>query len=275
MTRPLIVFHHPCRDGFCAAWVAARALRDEDPELYPAKYGDAPPDVKGREVFILDFSYPRDVMEKLIAEAKSLKCLDHHKTAEAMLRGLPGCYFDMNHSGAMLAWKWFAAYGAGAPLLVKYVEDRDLWCKALPSTEEVNAWIGTLPYELPAWDDADTCLRNAFTSVVGLGGAVLAKVRQYVEEVKRLQAMCVLELDGRKVPCVNAPPVDVSELLHELYQGYPYAIGWHQRADGKISYSLRSPEGGADVSEVAKLYGGGGHKHAAGFVADFFPEPIR
>jgi nanoRNase/pAp phosphatase (c-di-AMP/oligoRNAs hydrolase) len=30
-------------------------------------------------------------------------------------------------------------------------------------------------------------------------------------------------------------------------------------------YSLRSVEGGVDVSEVAALFGGGGHKHAAGF----------
>jgi nanoRNase/pAp phosphatase (c-di-AMP/oligoRNAs hydrolase) len=30
-------------------------------------------------------------------------------------------------------------------------------------------------------------------------------------------------------------------------------------------FSLRSTEEGLDVSEIAKLYGGGGHKHAAGF----------
>lgn len=32
-----------------------------------------------------------------------------------------------------------------------------------------------------------------------------------------------------------------------------------------MSYSLRSREGGVDVSEIAKQFGGGGHKHAAGF----------
>ena len=35
-------------------------------------------------------------------------------------------------------------------------------------------------------------------------------------------------------------------------------------AEGR-TFSLRSEEGGEDVSEIAGLFGGGGHKHAAGF----------
>ena len=34
--------------------------------------------------------------------------------------------------------------------------------------------------------------------------------------------------------------------------------------DGRV-FSLRSTEEGLDVSEIAKQYGGGGHKHASGF----------
>jgi len=33
-------------------------------------------------------------------------------------------------------------------------------------------------------------------------------------------------------------------------------------------FSLRSQEGGIDVSEIAIKFGGGGHKHAAGFKVD-------
>jgi nanoRNase/pAp phosphatase (c-di-AMP/oligoRNAs hydrolase) len=51
-------------------------------------------------------------------------------------------------------------------------------------------------------------------------------------------------------------------------------MSWWQRADGKFQYSLRSrnhlKEGddSFDVSELAKLMGGGGHKNAAGFESD-------
>lgn len=66
------------------------------------------------------------------------------------------------------------------------------------------------------------------------------------------------------VPIVNAPQVDISELLDHLARNDTFAMGWWQRGDGEFQYSLRS-RGDFDVSELAKKYGGGGHKNAAGF----------
>lgn len=57
-----------------------------------------------------------------------------------------------------------------------------------------------------------------------------------------------------------------SEVCHELCQGEPFAAAYWDEADGTRRWSLRSSEtDGVDVSEIAKLYGGGGHVHAAGF----------
>ena len=64
--RPLVIYHGNCYDGFTAAWIANSALNDA--ELIPAKYGDPPPDVMAREVFVLDFSYPREVMQAMSAK---------------------------------------------------------------------------------------------------------------------------------------------------------------------------------------------------------------
>jgi len=62
---PLIIYHGNCPDGFTAAWVAARALGDH--ELFLGTYGEDPPYelAKDRQVFIVDFSYPRVKMECL------------------------------------------------------------------------------------------------------------------------------------------------------------------------------------------------------------------
>lgn len=46
------------------------------------------------------------------------------------------------------------------------------------------------------------------------------------------------------------------------------------REDGKTKVSLRS-RGEADVERVARRYGGGGHKNAAGFEAEGSPEEVR
>jgi len=47
-----------------------------------------------------------------------------------------------------------------------------------------------------------------------------------------------------------------------------------EREDGKTKVSLRS-RGEADVEKVARRYGGGGHKNAAGFVLDDGPDAAR
>ena len=47
-----------------------------------------------------------------------------------------------------------------------------------------------------------------------------------------------------------------------------------EREDGKTKVSLRS-RGEADVEKVARRYGGGGHKNAAGFVLDNGPDAVR
>jgi oligoribonuclease NrnB/cAMP/cGMP phosphodiesterase (DHH superfamily) len=119
----LVIYHGNCTDGFTAAWVAARALGAT--ELYPAEYGKEPPYelARGRQVYVVDFSYPRERLERLRATCKSLVVLDHHKTAEADLRGLDYCTFDMNRSGAVLAWDHFHREEP-RPWLVDYVEDR-------------------------------------------------------------------------------------------------------------------------------------------------------
>ena len=94
--------------------------------------------------------------------------------------------------------------------------------------------------------------------------AVEAKIANYIAEVRKNARRITFE--GYDVPIVNAPQVDISELVHAMTTGETFAMGWWQRADGLFSYSLRSV-GDFDVSELAKRHGGGGHKNAAGFTS--------
>ena len=265
--KTLVLYHANCVDGFTAAW-AFRLHLGDDAEYLPVNYQQAPPDVAGRTVFVLDFSYPRDVMEQMHDEASSLLVLDHHKTAQGALDGLPFARFDMNRSGARMAWDWGAPLGELArtrtrPWLIDYVEDRDLWRWQLPDSQAVNAYIGTVPRSFQEWDRLST---TRLDEIVVAGQGALAFIGRYVREMA-LQSR-IMPFANCYVPVVNAPYICTSELVGELAEGQPFAVGWFQRADGKFQYSLRSREGGVDVSEVAKRHGGGGHKHSAGFVLD-------
>lgn len=221
------------------------------------QYGQPPPDVKGRRVYIFDFSYPRIVMERLMREAVQLQCFDHHKTAEAELYGLPGCNFDMERSGGRLAWEYFFP-GDTAPWLVNYTEDRDLWKHELPNSEEINAGLRSFPLNFTTWDE----LSSGPGQLIGDGIAILRRERQIIDEhIKHAHKVTIA---GHQVLAVNAT-VLFSNIAGELAKGRPFGVAWFERADGKRQFSLRSDENGVDVSEVAVKFGGGGHKHAAGY----------
>src|SRR5437764_10835768 len=98
---PLVLHHRGCVDGFVSAWVARRAFMEdskypggwvEDALYVPCGYQEEPPArelYKDRDVFILDFSFSKDVLLEMCRHAKSLVLLDHHGTAEERLAHFP------------------------------------------------------------------------------------------------------------------------------------------------------------------------------------------
>lgn len=267
MSKLLVLYHADCTDGFAAAWVCHQV--HPDAEYVPVKYGYEPPDVTGREVLILDFSYPRAVLLEMKAKARKLEVIDHHKTAEAELKGLEAfCHFDMTKSGAMLTWEWFNP-NERPPMLIGYVQDRDLWEWKLVNSKEINAAIRSYPTTFEAWDglyDLET-RQGAFTSLIREGAAILRAEAQIVGfHVKRANGVKLAS--GETIMCCNATTC-ISEIGNELAKGRPFSATYMVREDGRFQYSLRSDRDGAntDVAEIAKQYGGGGHHNAAGFVS--------
>lgn len=271
--KTYVLYHANCADGFGAA-MAARLKLFDDAEYLPVKYGQRPPDMApGAEVYILDFSYPREELEQLGGVMSKVVVLDHHKTAKEALADFVGpdpdpanprkvtARFDMNRSGAVLAWEYFHI-GKPVPSLLHYVQDRDLWTWALPESRAVSAGLRTIPTAFDAW----ALYMENVEGLAAIGRPVLA----YQDEL-----IGALVNDARPqiigtVPCqvVNTHVLisEVCERLLVLHPGFGAAACYFDRKDGTREYSLRSRNGSSvDVSAVAKEFGGGGHKHAAGF----------
>ena len=53
----IVIYHKNCNDGFGAALVCSTILKKKNTEYHSAVHYSDPPDVKGKNVFILDFSY--------------------------------------------------------------------------------------------------------------------------------------------------------------------------------------------------------------------------
>lgn len=273
---PRAVFYHDeCSDGFCAAWLFAQVWPDA--EYVPSRYGSAScPQVAGLDVVLVDFSYPRACLEAMQKQASRLTVLDHHWTAHQDLHDLPFCHFDMDKSGARLAWEWLWDHDglSSAPLvrqsgssrdhphwLVAYTEDRDLWKHELPYSHAVNAWISMTPATFSAWDEL---AKSSPGEVAVLGATVRRCLDQLVEE--HVRQASPLTLDGHKGLGVNCSVRRLaSEVAGALAASADFGLVWQQQKDGSLSVSLRSRLDGLDVASLARQFGGGGHRHAAGF----------
>ncbi len=267
----LIIYHDRCPDGSAAAWCARQALGSNNCVFYPAIHGKAPPFRKVRaadKTFILDFSYGREDMEQM-AGLTDLLVLDHHASAQARCHGLDFCQFDMKRSGAGMAWDHFFP-GQERPWFIDYVEDRDIWKWEFGNSREALAYIDTMPKNFDTWD----LLNGGHVTLgecVDKGAAICLYLTQYDEEVIEASKRLISFTDpsGEKhedIPIINASYKGISDLVNKIATGHKFGIGWFHRNDGKYQFSVRVEENSDfDASKFASLYGGGGHKKAAGF----------
>lgn len=259
----LILYHKNCTDGTGAAHAVWEHLREQgkldDATFQTVQYGDPAPDVTSLDVYIVDFSFPRDVLLKMHEQAKSLVVIDHHKTSAADLADLPFCIFDMNKSGCILTWEYLFPK-TPAPELFYYLQDRDLWRWELPESKEVSAALRSYKPFFDVWDEFTTF--NGVKKLKAEGAAILRYQNQQIE-MALFQKAQMVEIGGYTVPCVNCTHL-ISELGNELAKDQPFAALYFDTADKRV-FSLRSTDEGVDVAEIAKIYGGGGHRNAAGF----------
>jgi uncharacterized protein len=263
MDKPILIYHGKCPDGFGAAYAFWKKHGDNMEYVARCHY-DEIPDLKDREVFMADIAFEREPMLKIKSEAKSLLVLDHHASAMEELQDLEFCHFDMSHSGAILAWN-NQFPDEESPLLLQYIEDRDLWKWQLPYAEEILFALDSYKYNFQTWRILEKRLEDTagFEELKREGEAI----RRYANAlIKRLERdSYIAEIKGYNVRVINTPFFR-SEIVNNLAVGEPFAAGYH--FDGEsFAFSLRSTGPDAvDVSKIAAMFsGGGGHKSAAGF----------
>jgi len=255
-----VIYHAGCDDGFGAAY-AVWLKHGGQAEYIPVQYGQPFPEVyPGETVFIVDFSFSREILKK-VADLCELVVLDHHKTAMEELADLPFAHFDMNKSGAVLAWEYFHP-NEPLPLLLAYVQDYDLWNKKLPYTNENKAWRGCFPRTFASWKEMDLAVSSDNTWKME-GKAILRSQQMYIQ--RKVGQAFEVTIDPYVVLAVNETQ-HFSEVAGELAKDarYPFGACFFVRSDDIKIWSLRSV-GDFDVSAVAKLRGGGGHRNAASF----------
>ena len=267
MADTIVFYHAKCSDGFGAAFAAWLVLQ-ESAEYLPCAYGDAPPDVSGKRVFILDFSFDRSVMGLLERQAAELILLDHHKTAQENLSGFTcrcgKVTFDMHRSGARMAWDHFHP-GEKPPAMIEHIQDRDLWTWKLPGTREYLAALDYEGYHFDKWLRVLNMTESEQVRFTERGKAMNDQFQALCDEIADLNSALPVVVQGCQGLMVNASPQFTSEVGNILATRCgTFGLIWRLDKPDEIKVGLRSVAP-FDVEKIARVFGGGGHPQASAF----------
>lgn len=276
MGRMIIIYHAKCMDGLGALWAAKRHMPGA--EMHAAAYGSTPPDVTDAEVFILDFSYPREVLLAMTTVARRVTVIDHHATSEESLAGLPNTVFDKTKSGAVLAWHFFNGDDVPPPLILTYIQDRDLWQWRLPESHAINEVLRyRIDLNASVTDQLNVLsLMNRQLNdnthrihIITQGDLLLELKRRRTDTAVNNAFFITFHLGNTtiKLPCTFAESDIVSEVGQALALQSFYKTGCvilPLSTHGTYGLSFRSLAT-VDLARVlAESFGGGGHAQAAG-----------
>lgn len=270
-----VLYHANCLDGLGAAWAMQEFLKRQhihDAKFIPVQYGQPLPEIEdGATVFIVDFSYPRDVLIELAARVTQITVMDHHVSAARQLIDLPDnvrTIFDMNRSGAIIVWQeCFPA--DDVPAILTLIQDRDLWVWKFGEYSR-NVTTALYSYDMTL-ETFSGLMQIDDRERLDIEGCAIR--RQQAKEIDSLikHQMEIDEFGGYSgVAILDCPPHLASMAAEKILADYPNvplvrlrSVSFH---DCVQRYSLRSRKGsGVDVSKIAEQRGGGGHPAAAGY----------
>lgn len=271
--RPYILYHgRRCADGFGAA-LAAWLYFGDKAEYRGLDHGEIQTvedlgELDGRAVYVMDFAFGPELLTAIEAKVSKLVVLDHHKSAVEKLEGYQcNCgvvHFDMNKSGAKLAWEFFHPEKP-VPGLIKYIEDRDIWKWEFAESAPFLAALDMEPRTFERWAEIAAFTPEQETAFMARGGAMDEKFQSLCEDIAN--GAQVLTFNGFQGLMVNSPGVfhsQVGDILSR--QSGSFALMWHAGTKG-VKVGLRS-RSEFNCIPLAESFGGGGHAQACGFKMD-------
>lgn len=296
MKKYTIMFHKADMDGICSATIVYKYLythqlvsNDDEILFVPWNYGfKIPEEIKDTIVYAVDLGMRFDDLKTVQELSKDFFWIDHHYTAIKEYEERKG---ELNKEIKGLRSKEYAACSLcyqylfecvkdeHIPYTVKLLSDYDIWDK-----EDEHFWeTVVMPYQMyvktycmpnidnipEAYNILKDSQENIF-EVIELGKAMydyqkaMWKTYSYYAKLKEFMGWNVLYINSNQR---SSHQVMGSKLLPEAD-----IICVYTHNNGKWEYSFYHDKNNPEVNcgEIARTFGGGGHKNAAGFETDFF-----
>jgi oligoribonuclease NrnB/cAMP/cGMP phosphodiesterase (DHH superfamily) len=269
-TRPTLCLYHNDPDGCCAAAVVRRALGPAL-SLQPLEIGEPVPwdrIAANEQIVLVDFSFAPADMQRL-RDGWRFIWVDHHVSSieplgEAMAE-VPG-QRSIEEAACVLAWRTFFP-SMPVPQAVALVGDRDTWRMQFPETRAFGEGLFQERLD-PANDELWAALL----------GDDRGRVEQLIERGRILYAARLTNIaavvaqfgfetsfEGHRTLAVNhRGNGDMGEYIRQAGFEIGYCYVEVVRA-GQLQTTVTIYSDELDVSEIARKFGGGGHRGAAGF----------
>jgi len=305
----VVCVHHRDADGYCAAAIVNKkhpavtfiGMQHGEPILWDR--------LIGQHVVMVDFCFqPWEEMLRLIKEVKSLVWIDHHQTAFDELKAYIQskevntvnfktrlhlvedrleAVLEIGRAGCELTWEYFFP-GQSEPALVHHIGRYDVWDHRDPVTKDVRAGLlardidPKVPVAAVWWQWA--LAGDTFEYGEGPVFSDLAKEGRVIRAFQRrewrraCEHVRIIVVDPQQRPWVGIGCVavinatgnfDVFESLDPESFNVGVLFHWTGR---HWSFGLYTQMKDVDVGAIAKHYGGGGHRNAAGFQSSRIPD---
>ena len=236
--------------------------------------------VTDKNVIMCDFSYRLLELIKIIVLSKSFLIIDHHKTAQADLSNIYSFLkiFAMDKSGVGLTWDYFYPNEI-LPKFLAHIQDRDIWTNSMSDTNDFITYFYQQEMKFDTWDTYNT--NDVVDSAILKGSAWIEYQNIIIDRITRKASYIIQKInnplvrDGAndlKIVVYSNTPDLKSDIGNKLFNKIPFAdfsVVWdYDIYRDKTLISLRSTDDRSDVSIIAKIFGGGGHRNASGMAYD-------
>ena len=288
-------YHSKDIDGYFSG--AVLKYKYPDIELRGWDYRDEVPSFESMdgfdEIILIDITFPFDILQELGTKTK-LTVIDHHVSFKKQvdnhlqvghdvvtddLKYITFEYiYDEKLSACELGFKYYFGY---IPPIIELVGKYDTW--RANGTSEWETVVLPMKYYLYGKVNKPDDVKNYWfdkysgdtvDSMLEIGESIMEYERK-MDESKTNSYAFEREAYGLRALCINTNFMSSETMIakfdsskHDIMIGFAYnGNNW--------GISLRSIEGGADVSQIARERGGGGHSQSAGFQAVTFEDIFK
>lgn len=282
----LVISHSADLDGLCSQAIAKRYF-GELAHYVGWDYGQEIPNTDAyTRVYLIDISFPKEEMAKI---AHKLVWLDHHNSA---IKENPTYYGGKRIDGVAacrIAWQWFFGNSKATkedyldrkveePLAVTLLGEHDIWNHTDGRTLPFQ--YGMQARENPAWevllnaDGADMSSVEEINTILRDGYSI-EKYLKVTQAQLANEAGYDADFEGLKFRVLNTPQKGSLQFDASIKEHHDGCLRyyWDGQKWGCSLYGVAHKKD-IDLSAIAKKYGGGGHRGAAGCSFDKLPSEL-